>query len=580
VIHIQIATEDMDLSFWQYSIPAEQKNTVFRIQPDGIFSVKKTDDGMVEKPLWKWSDFEITEIIEIKHGTELEYQYGGSYNGNVFSRMPLERLKNMIAPESLLYSKYKQIFGPLVQAYIKGEHIPIYETDIVLGFTKSGWRMPDKCRIDAMPNSIKAKIIQQMEYTFKSTPYSKEQVCKWVFDTYMCMTLNNKDIIFAYACIQPFLYCLRDYTKLLFLIALGSPEGETGKSTGLASLLTKWWNNCKGKEVLTKDNMDTKSRALEYLSTSTFALIIDDAGKLDDSIQSEIKNYTTMEANYERKDKDGGLKSDSPLSNPVAFTWNSKTKMFDLIEILTRSLFINITTKPTISESTIFTAVQNTIPSGAVGQYIYNITIDLKGADLYEMFKDMKDDSNIVQSRHQIIYKYLQMGKRFAKEWFNLDLDISEAPKLLNETMLLGNEELFNVIQSQIKVGSDPTNFRLRTTESKITYTDWMPLEKWISHPIVTHIYKGENGYIFDSSNKIDLFNRIKMDSSLGLDYLHTILKVRWPTVKYVQINHNNENARRIFIPKSCLNTISEPPMNIDDILNASITTEKITEQR
>jgi hypothetical protein len=565
--------------FWRYEVPASAKKAVYRIQPDGIYLIKIVDDHIVETPIWQWKNFEITEVLEIHRGNEIEYTYAGIYNDHEFSDLTIEKIKNMMAPESLFYSKDKQIFGPLVKKYVDGEHIPVFEVEKLIGFTKNGWRMPDKYRVDTIKNSNHAKIIQTMRESLSQPCPSKDVVCKWIHDLHLNMTLDDKDILFAYACIQPFMYCLKQYLSFMPLIGLGSTEGETGKSTGMAALTTKWWNNCKGKEVLTKDNMDSKARALEYMSTSTFMLIIDDAGKLDDAIQSEIKSYTTMESNFERKNKDGGLATDKPLSDPLGFTWNNKPNLFNLIEVLTRCLFVLITHKPTPQEAAIFTALINIIPNGAIGLYIYRTTEKLQGDELYQKYMDCKDSSEIIQTRHQILWKYLQLGQQFAKEWFDLDLDISEGPRLLNETMLLGNEELFNVIQNQIQIGIDPDSWvDIVDKEGDVIRKDWRPMEKWITHPILEYQYKGQEGYLFDSSNKIDLFNRIKMDQSLGVDYLHTILKIRWPSIIYTQIKYKGQNARRIFIPKVCLDgDDKKSPFLItsDDVKNIAVNKKK-----
>ena len=64
--------------------------------------------------------------------------------------------------------------------------------------------------------------------------------------------------------------------------------------------------------------------------------------------------------------------------------------------------------------------------------------------------------------------------------------------------MELGNEELFNIIQDQIQIGS---SYELISTNmaGKFVFS-WNPLEKWVVHPVYRHVYMEKDGFLFEIS--------------------------------------------------------------------------------
>jgi hypothetical protein len=92
--------------------------------------------------------------------------------------------------------------------------------------------------------------------------------------------------------IGPFFDALLDETDLRpFLILQG--DNSTGK-TQIAKLITKKiWGNFE--EVIAPNNLQSDSRTDDYLSTSTFGEVFDDADNVDSKHLGKLKSYTTSE---------------------------------------------------------------------------------------------------------------------------------------------------------------------------------------------------------------------------------------------------------------------------------------------
>jgi hypothetical protein len=544
---------------YQYRIPGEMENIVYEWNPMGIFRVRfnyNKDGSLISQypePLWQWRDFRITKVLEHNENGMVERKYTGFYNGQEFLDRSIEELKDLLAPECLLNGKHRSKFGPLLLKFVEGENIPVFQCAKECGFTQRGWILPDKAQI-TMNLGIQTKIRDTLRTmaTLPNTTQASQKTKQDFQALYKAITIRYKDVVLAFACISPFLYALRPFTRLMPYLAMGGFKGGTGKTTTAISISTKIWNNLADKEALNKDNLQSESRALEYLSASTFPVLIDDCGELSELVKAEIKAYLTEENYWERKKRDNTILISKPLCASLIFTFNQIPPMFDDTAFLSRGIFIPIEEPPQIDQAKQFEGVFNSIPKGELGRYIYGQTEKMTLQELKELFDAQPDMASAKESRTNTIARLLGMGKVLAKRWFDVDLDLKSVPRLLDETHRLGNEELFALIQDQVLSGSDPDAMKVsHDTYGTETGTYFKPSRSWITIPIKKITHNGVEGYLYEVDNRNDLIKRIgKKDRDLSLEKLVDILRTRWADVQYKNITFEKKTAKRIFIPE------------------------------
>lgn len=528
---------------WSYSILGESDNDQLEINPKGIYRVKtKYTEGKPinthKQPLWLWDEFSIHEILVHHENDLVENRYSGRYNGVEFTDKPLDLIRDWMASQSLIVGNRKTLWGPLVREYTEGQQIPKFETSLVVGFTKDGWKLPDQAHI-IMNTGIQSRIRDHLK-TMMMLVIDPPKVKQSFVDLYQATTLQNKDIIFAYALVAPFLYALRPYTRLMPVLALGSVEGGTGKTMMAVALTTRIWSNLE-QEALNKDNLTSVSRAFEYFSSSTFPIPLDDVGDMKDDIKPDLKAYLTQDNFWERKKKDQSLAISKPLCSPLILTFNSLPSLFDDLPMLERTIYIPVTQKPTNAQNEHFITVFHSIPRGTIGKYIYSITSDWTLATLQEFYDSQPDLSGSTDSRMNISYRLLKLGAYFAKQWFNLDLDLQELPRILTETRLLGNDDLLALIQIQIEIGNK--------IDTDLTFVNKQ--YPWIHAPIISHPYNGKEGILYGVGNLQEL-KRYLNQSKISLPLLTNLLQNKWgKDIVYGTITHKNTDAKRIFIPNS-----------------------------
>jgi len=179
-----------------------------------------------------------------------------------------------------------------------------------------------------------------------------------------------------------------------------------------------------------------------------------------------------------------------------------------------------------------------------IGKYILNLTQEMTFEDLTKLYHQM-DNMGMKSNRQKAIARIMNLGKYFAKEWFDLDLDISNLPEIFRETLLAGNEEIIDLIQAQIK---ESEGFVINQNGSLEN-----PNKKsWVNFPVIGYQLKSEKGYVYTTNNAYDLAQRIGRNKrELGPKNLALILETQWK-IEYGTFYHPDSKAgtiRGIFIP-------------------------------
>lgn len=540
--------EDRD---YEYVIEGEKFDSGdidYIMKPNGIYrqktKVRQDKQGnqqttCTSHPLWQWDSFKVHRVMFQETDHSYREWYDFSIEGKAFRDKEMDAMRDVVAGRALIKSAYKQLFNRFILKYCEGECVPRILVVPVMGFTEDGWRLPPDFHVNASTGT-QQKIRSNIE-AMTCLPCDAETPVK-VKALYNAIASKDKDIVFSIGTVFPFLYALRSKLDLMPWFALGSLTGGTGKSS-LGKLITHfWWNNHDASDkkvpVLNKDNLRSDSRAGEYLTASTFPVVVDDCEDLEDNVKSVLKTYFTQETTFMRKDKDQSVKIDKTYCAPVMFTWNKPPSMVLEQAFLTRGLFIPVNDRMNQETLAAFKAAYDRIRPGEIGRAVYEATRDWTLETLLELYESIVVRGfDGQQLRAKTIVKLIHLGALLCERFFGFKLDVSRLSDLLNETMGIVQDNLIEMVEIHVQEGSREKD-------------QW---PRWITRRIFTREQHGEiAGYYFDTGNLQDLKDRVR-DQQLDLEVLADQLRRRWPGVEckvFKRDEYNDGKPRKaIFIP-------------------------------
>ena len=142
------------------------------------------------------------------------------------------------------------------------------------------------------------------------------------------------------------------------------------------------------------------------------------------------------------------------------------------------------------------------------------------------------------------------LGKHFAKQWFNIDLNLHQLPMVIKKTLMAGNEEIVDLIVRQIDESED-----FIMTEQG--FFENVNRKSWVKYPVAEYENKGEKGYLYVVNNAYDLSDRMHRQKKLSLKNLMLILETEWESIEYGSFYLPGTKAgsvRGIFIPLGEIN--------------------------
>jgi len=539
---------------WIYAIgpfPAGKGEEEFLISPRGIerktiiYNEKTKEIVSFRKPLWIWDDFEITEILTqtTKSGRKVKYNF--RWNGSKYFDYDLKQMRDTMADYCMLANSYRAKFGPLIQQYTKLHDIPEIEYSPICGFTKDGWRLPGEYFINW--TSVQEEIRENIEEMLALNT-NKQDAKKHARLLYDSMSAKDKDIDLAWGTIAPFLYALRQPLELMVFLSIGHVSGDTGK-TAEARIICNWLWNTLGENVISPDQIESKSRSGEYFSACTFPMIIDDCQNLSKECISEIKVYHTNESHFERKNKEQKREIYKSLCAPLCFTWNEIPQLLDDGSFLTRGIHHPLNKEFTTEEINKYDTAKTTIPRGYLGRYIIKYTKDWTLDTIFKKYKTIKNVPKFLKTnRQQKIYKLLQLGAKIFYKIFDITLNLDKCARYIAWTTRLGNEAINDLFQRQIRDGTKKEVER-GYGENAETVHEFKPLEKWIKSEVYEKTKKGTPGYIYTHSNLEDLNQRAH--KKLSLEGLYKHLKLTFRTIEYGNHKYELGQAKSIFVPRT-----------------------------
>jgi hypothetical protein len=542
---------DIDFEYSVNGIPLKNADILHIITNKGISKRRITYTGTnkvpvtTEFPTWEWDSFRLLQVLKDKSDTEVVYRYNYEFNGDFFQDKSLEYMRESIfVAHCKSTGKDKQIFGPLIQEYQKKGRIPIMDYTPVWGFTREGWRMPDQYYIKFTPVQAKIRRCAYKMIQLKTTTAEAQELMD---ELYGATTILYKDILYAHSMIMPFLYALRDYTDIIPWLGLGSPNFNTGKTPAGIMITTKIWNNLE-RAYITKDEANAESRIGDYLTASTFGVMIDDCGDLHDNILNTLKSYITGDAGILRKSVDQTAKIDRSFTSALVMSYNKTPVLMDDTAFLSRGVHVPVLEVPTEAQVKRFKVIWQRIPRGYFGRYIYEKLKDLQPEDLIAEFDVIPEWSEAPYPRSNKIYKLLKLGAILFEKVFGIRLDLSQLPYLIKKTLEMGSDDIFTIVTLQIE---DGRLIPYRDGYSGDVSYNFSPKRKWITAPVMVKSTKKFDGYVYTADNLTDLINRLKI--SQDLPALKEILAKRWPDVQYTTIKFDKRSYKCVFIPRHYL---------------------------
>lgn len=498
--------------------------------------------------IYTWDNFHVTHFYyEKKDEKSVIIKYSFILNDLPFFDQTWDDMIKTLQTYTLDTPSKRNLLLNLLHMYLNDPKQNIRELKVadVIGFVPSnknlpdgGWQLPDKYYF-VSGNDFRQDIENNMRKLADYKIPKDIDVPALFKKMYEVTTIDYKDYIFAYGLVGPFLFALRSITKIMPLLALGGPGGK-GKTAIEEYMTVKWWGNID--EIVGSAVMDTKPRVQGMLTGSTVPVCIDDCEDLKDFIIGILKRMTTFGDRVKKLKSDQTKKMDCEFCSPSMMSFNALPIIFDDPQFRQRVILLYI---DNIIENEEWLEVYNSIPKRAIGRYIYDRTKDLTFKELVKIYKTM-NNMDLKTNRQKAISRLLHLGGYFAKEWFDIDLDLSQIPKILRQTLMAGNEEIIELIQTQIQQSK---GFELN---------EWgvfnnPHFKSWVTFPVIPHEYKGEKGYLYKTDNAIELAQRLgRKKRNLSLKTLALILETQWESIKYDSFYDptvESKSSKGIFIP-------------------------------
>jgi len=508
---------------------------------DGVVGFKRLEHA------YSWRNFKIDHYYYSQKTEKIhDKKFSFVLNDEPYGDYTWDEMIKKIKSKTNVLKKYVNLITKFIDMYVQNEYIEEYKVADVLGFV-DGWQMPDSCYFVAgndFRRDVEKRLLKLCDLA-NSKDFDDEKAKNYFRRLYFLTGIDYKDYIFAYHCVAPFLFALRKKTKMMPFLALGG-VGYTGKTSIEEFGTIKMWGNTH--EMIGSDIMDKLPRVQGMFTASTFPVSIDDCSDLKPFLISLFKRYTTTPVRVKKLRPDLSLKMDSEYCTPVEMTFNDPPVLFDDPQFRQRTLVLEIGYGESDNQEWI--DLFNEIPPQYIGAYIYRKTRNMSYDDLIEIFD--KQDGLGIKGRGEFIAKILGVGVYFAKDWFDIDLNIAELPIKIIETLKVGNEMIVDLIKEQIRQG---TEFKL----TKDGVFENPNKKSWVINRVLRHKYKKKKwdetkyGYLYSTENCLDLAKRMgRKPRDLSINTLGLMLKSEWNVeigVFYIKKNKVNKTIRGIFIP-------------------------------
>lgn len=241
------------------------------------------------------------------------------------------------------------------------------------------------CNTDYQKRAYNAGNEMIKEYSLKETAKIIDMIKLFVEKTQMDKT--KLAIIIGWAMAAPFRMLFMDKLNLYpTLILIGS------KSTG-KSYIAEFWNlhfYRIWKKPLDPYQLSSPSRTEDYMSTSTFPIVIQEVAYINKEIVPILKAHMTGSSDFERKSSatEGFSK---PKVTPMSLDSNFEIKQLIDSAVISKILNLKFIEKDRIEREDEWVDLFNKLKKEKLFTFIYNHTKDWTNKDIIKELKHVKD---------------------------------------------------------------------------------------------------------------------------------------------------------------------------------------------
>ncbi len=417
---------------------------------DGIYNIKH---GNSRFPIYQWDNFEISEVLHNKKTNEKRYNL--KFNGLIYKNYDSKRIRALLDSDAYVNGS-KGPFSRLLTIYLVKYQVPQKQSANYCGFGEDGWRLPPQYTFPNISDGIGQDILLGIE-AMMNLSTNKDDAIAYFRDIYTATSIQYKDIIFAFFFAEIFAFSLKNHIGLQPILAIGSSNGGGKGKTKISTFLTtKIWNNLGDKEVLSIDNVSSVSRFYDYISATTFPVVIDDCSELGEDMRKYLKAHATSKTTVDRKNVNQELQAKKVLKSSINITFNDFPDWFHGVAFLERTLYLNFNKQQNFrpKEADIWRKLFKEIPTGYLGRYIIEVTKDWTGLKVQNLFDEQPRNSNCTD-RENSIYRFVHFGARIIDILFNLRLNLQELRELISNTSKNVNQEIFDDFLNQLQSNSE-----------------------------------------------------------------------------------------------------------------------------
>ncbi len=537
----------LDKDIWAFENVLTQGKTAISLHNKGLTRIDliaKDKGKPCEMEIYQWNYFKIFAKFHLSIGSGFFYSI--YLNGIHHEAITLKEMRKLLEVECYQADKGKNNITIVLNQYCNSLEDSSHLVKKGMGFFDEGWVLPG-LHIFNFREGNQKNIYENIKKMMKLNV--DNNIAKRQFRRiYECTTISNKDYVFAWNLAAPFMTYIKQKKKSAPFLSMGG-EADVGKSAIGLFFAKNFWGSQTDVVLSSTSTSNMKGR----MSASTFPLILDEAEFFTKSFINDLKSHATTMSPFRRK-KGQDLDVDSYLLAPLMLTYNRTPEMFELPEIRTRDLDLEIvlyenTTGYDWDEET------DKYPIGYFGKYIISKTMNWTGKDIMALLNKM-DDQGLRTKRAQIIAKLLSLGKWFAKEYFGLELNISNLPTLIRKTQMINVTRYLELLRIYSRESFKKKNM--------LRYSG----PKWISSdPIYSEIkhVNGEvqYGMLVDINIKNEILSNVMDYSSAkrrNLTNLYNILRAIYPNmIEPKTFTHKGAQVHALFVPSVLILGINYP---------------------
>ncbi|MHA1144258.1 MAG: hypothetical protein ACTSRW_05930 [Candidatus Helarchaeota archaeon] len=420
--------EILKFRFWEVEFKKNEQETLI-FEPTGFFLERKIEKNgeilRTKNEIYMFEFFDCYRIIEYDDYENNEF----ICHIQIDEKRPLlnlrkskQELRKFLDENCFVGKTYTlaRLFPKIFERYLAVRRPESIKISKVIGFTREyGWALPPSF-IPEESSEIQSKIYKKM---FEIMRMRTTETVKNKFKMlYNAISVEYKDICFAWAFSAPFFYALKPISYIVPYLIFISSEHNTGK-TQMANLLTGFIYN--GMEMLSSSNMKSDSRFADYFTVGTFPIAIDEIQDFQAEHIDKLKAAATSEIFNTKKRVDQKIRTDKPYQCASIFTCNSLPQSFSDPTFLSRCILIRFDKKFSDREQKEYQNAKSKIRPGEIFNYFYHKTRDLKYADIEKIFYDA-ENLNGLKGRDATIFRLLNIGRVLIKKVFDIELNISE----------------------------------------------------------------------------------------------------------------------------------------------------------